>query len=203
MKARLEQGGGSVVDEISGRPLELESLRALAANSLTNKAPLRTLHSGFRGRPPRRFLAADTHTPEGRSDLRVHVLGPLEDRNVIRDMDLPTGQSCLRHLAAATAAAEPVSSQRRSFARHFTIALADYKDGKLSPVAPGDVHWAPERPTNIRIWAAGTSVHPGRVWPEIPRDTRLAKLRRRAKRVILSYRADPVQRHTGAARYRD
>jgi hypothetical protein len=110
------------VDEISGRPLELESLRALGANSLTNEAPMRALHSGFRGRPPRHFLAArDTCTPEERSDLRVHVLGPLEDRNVIRDMDLPTGQSYLRYLEAATATAEPVSSQCRSFARHFTI----------------------------------------------------------------------------------
>lgn len=125
------------MDEISGRPLELESLRALAANSPTNKAPMRTLHSGFRGRPPRRFLAADTHTPEERSDLRVHVLGPLEDCNVIRDMDPPTGQSCLRHLAAATAAAEPVNSQRRSFGQHFTIALADYRDGELSQSPPG------------------------------------------------------------------
>lgn len=69
-KSATRTGGGSVVDEISGRPLELESLRALAANSLTDRAPLRTLHSGFRGRPPRRFLAADTHTPEERSDLR-------------------------------------------------------------------------------------------------------------------------------------
>jgi hypothetical protein len=118
MKARLEQGGGSVVDEISGRPLDLELLRALAANSLNNEATMRAMHSGFRGRRRRRFLAArDTHTLEERSDLMVHVLGTLKDRNVIRDMDPPARQSYLRHLAAATAAAEPVSSRRRPFAR--------------------------------------------------------------------------------------
>ena len=116
MKARLEQGGGSVVDEISGRPRDRELLRALAANSLNNEATMQALHSGFRGRRPRRFLAArDTHTLEERSDLMVHVLSPLKDRNVIREMDPPAG-SYLRHLAAATAAAEPVSSRRRPFA---------------------------------------------------------------------------------------
>ena len=236
------------MDEISGRPLKLESLRALAANSLTNEAPLRALHSGFRGRPPQHFLAArDTHTPKERPDFRVHVLGPLEDRNVIHDMDLPTTQAYLRHLEAATATAEPVSCQRRSFARHFTIPPADYEDGKLSPVAPdetkeiartvmGDDDLATVASLDKTI--SSTSLIPkfesGGAFliplgtptrhlgyqrtsgsgPPAPRctqcgrgrrsdATRLAKLRRRAKRVILSYHADAVKRHTGAARYRD
>jgi hypothetical protein len=63
----------------------------------------------------------------------------LKDRNIIRDMDPPARQSYLRHLAAATAAAEPVNSRRRPFARHFTIAPADYEGGKLSPVAPDEI----------------------------------------------------------------
>jgi hypothetical protein len=45
-------------------PRPAEALRALALNSLTNEAAMRTLHSGFRGLQPRRFLAArETHTP--------------------------------------------------------------------------------------------------------------------------------------------
>ena len=121
-----------------------EALQALAANSLANEAAMRTLHSGFRGRPPRRFLAArDTYAPEECPGLTVHVLGPSKDRDVIRDMDPPSGQSYLRHLeghlAAATAATEPVGSQRRPFARHFTIAPADYEGGDAGPVASDDI----------------------------------------------------------------
>lgn len=113
-----------------------EALRALAANSLSNEAAMRTLHSGFRGRPARHFLAAPgTHSPEDYPGLVVHVLGPSKDPDVIRDMDPPTGQSYLRHLTAPNTDAPAVSPQRRPFARHFTIAPADYESGELGPVA--------------------------------------------------------------------
>ena len=235
---------------------------------------MRTLHGGFRGRPPRRFLAArDTYIPEECPGLTVHVLGPSKDRDVVRDMDPPAGQSYLRYLATA-AAAEPGSSQRRPFARHFTIAPADYEGGKAGPVAPdeikrtartvmrdddlaaavsldkaingtslmlmfefgsafllfpGDAQWgtwnaalrddisreliarttfykvghhgshnatpvaflADVLPANVRMWAAAASVHPVRAWPEIPRQTLLAELRKRAERVVLSDETGP------------
>ncbi len=256
-------------------PGPAKALRALAANSLTNEGAMWTLHSGFRGRPPRCFLAArDTHILKECPGLTMHVLGPSKDRDVIRDMDPPAGQSYLRYLAAAAAAAEPVSSQSRPFARHFTIAPADYEDGELGPVAPdeikrcartamhdddlaaavsldkaingtslmlmfefgsafllfpGDAQWgtwnaalrddisreliarttfykvghhgshnatpvaflADVLPANIRMWAAAASVHPVRAWPEIPRETLLAELRKRAERVVLSDQTGP------------
>jgi hypothetical protein len=69
----------------------------------------------------------------------VHVLGPSKDRDVIRDMDPPAGQPFLRHLAAATAAARPVTRQHRPFARHFTLAPPDYEGNEIGPVAADDV----------------------------------------------------------------
>jgi beta-lactamase superfamily II metal-dependent hydrolase len=114
--------------------------RALAANSISNEAAMRTLHSGFRGRPARSFLAAPgTHSPEDCPGLTVHILGPSKDPDVIRDMDPPTGQSYLRHLAASNSDAPPVGHQRRPFAGHFTIAPEDYESGGLGPVVPDAV----------------------------------------------------------------
>ena len=77
----------------------VSSLQELVANSLTNERAMKTLHSGFRGRPRRRFLSAGAParlTPDGCPGLVVHVLGPSRSEQVIRDMDPPSGQSFLR-----------------------------------------------------------------------------------------------------------
>lgn len=55
---------------------QMDALRALAANSRKNETAMKTLHSGFRGKPKRRFLSSvNTHkiVPEGCEDLTVHV----------------------------------------------------------------------------------------------------------------------------------
>ncbi|GIH02474.1 hypothetical protein Rhe02_05410 [Rhizocola hellebori] len=106
----------------------IEALRALAANSLSNEAAMKTLHSGFRGNPVRRFLST-TNTKsivaQGCENLTVHVLGPSRDPEVIRDMDPPAGQSYLRFGNGSGPAAG--SAPDRPFARSFTLSPADYE----------------------------------------------------------------------------
>lgn len=72
---------------------------------LSNDAAMKTLHSGFAGAPKRRFLptkAADSRMiePQVLPGVKVHVLGPSRDPEVIRDMDPPKGESYLRSRAA-------------------------------------------------------------------------------------------------------
>lgn len=79
--------------------------RLLVDNALSNEGAMRTLHSGFAGRPRRRFLpTADrsqgTFTTEALPGVTVHVLGPSRDREVIRDMTPPRGEAYLRLRAA-------------------------------------------------------------------------------------------------------
>jgi beta-lactamase superfamily II metal-dependent hydrolase len=68
---------------------------------LSNDKAMKTLHSGFRANPERRFLP--TKSDDNRSlktdalpGVKVHVLGPSRKRDVIRDMDPPKGKSFLR-----------------------------------------------------------------------------------------------------------
>jgi hypothetical protein len=77
--------------------------KVLAANALPNAKAMRTLHSGFAGRPKRRFLpttdvavAEVKDTPLSAAGIEVHVLGPAYDEAIIRDMDPPVGAGYLR-----------------------------------------------------------------------------------------------------------
>jgi beta-lactamase superfamily II metal-dependent hydrolase len=77
-----------------------DSTLALADNSLTNARAMATLHRGFAGNPGRSFLPrkqdrsfATDSLPSG---VRVHVLGPSRDPDVIRDMDPPVDERYLR-----------------------------------------------------------------------------------------------------------
>jgi hypothetical protein len=79
---------------------------ALAFNSMTNAEAMRTLHDGFAGSPPRRFFPVDEEVVGEiaakslkSAGIRVHVLGPSRDENVIRDMDPPAGAGYLRAAA--------------------------------------------------------------------------------------------------------
>lgn len=73
---------------------------------LSSAGAMKTLHSGFSGTPDRRFLplkgdggrSVETTVLPG---VRVHVLGPSRDPDVIRDMDPPKGESYLRLRGAA------------------------------------------------------------------------------------------------------
>lgn len=82
----------------------------LVLNAMSNAKAMNVLHSGFAGRPSRRFL------PERGTDgsyvrlfeskalpgVKVHVLGPSHDPSVIADLDPPQGESYLRLKQSAT-----------------------------------------------------------------------------------------------------
>jgi beta-lactamase superfamily II metal-dependent hydrolase len=141
-----------------------DALRAIAANSLTNEDAMRTLHRGFAGRPVRRFLASGDTLPTGQATcpgLTVHVLGPSKDEKVIRDMDPPSGQSYLRHLAAsADDAVAPACASRtpRPFAGNFSIAPDKYENGALGPVADPKVKDAATKVMRDDDFAAAVSL---------------------------------------------
>ena len=71
---------------------------------LTNEKEMKTLHSGFSGDPERRFLPTKTDGRLLKTDVlpgvKIHVLGPSRERDVIRDMDPPKGKSFLRMRAS-------------------------------------------------------------------------------------------------------
>ena len=76
---------------------------AIVANSLmlTNEKEMKTLHSGFSGEAERRFLPSKVHDirllkTDVLPGVKIHVMGPSRDREIIRDMDPPKGKSFLR-----------------------------------------------------------------------------------------------------------
>jgi beta-lactamase superfamily II metal-dependent hydrolase len=106
-----------------------------AVNALSNAEAMDTLHSGFAGQPVRRFLpddsAADsrTLTSPALPGVRIHVLGPSRDEDVIRDMDPPSESSFLR-LASLGERGQPQKSAPRPFSVDWvtetpTIAIGD------------------------------------------------------------------------------
>ena len=115
-------------------------LLQLVTNSLTNVAAMRTLHSGFAGRPRRRFLASGDEIDVGATlcpNLTVHVLGPSRKEQVIRDMDPPAGQSYLR-FADANVSAEN-SDRHRPFRRQFSFDEGTYVSHWPGLALEGDV----------------------------------------------------------------
>lgn len=95
----------------------------IVANALmlSNDKAMKTLRGGFVGNPLRRFLPAKSGTDGDRTletgvlpGVKVHVLGPSRDPDVIRDMDPPSGESYLRMNGAWTngAAASPAPFPR-------------------------------------------------------------------------------------------
>src|SRR6266545_4538136 len=82
---------------------DLEFIRALAFNSLTNERAMSTLHFGFAGRARRRFLSRlqePLQPVEGLPGVTVHVLGPSRDPAVIAKMRPPSEESFLRLVAS-------------------------------------------------------------------------------------------------------
>jgi beta-lactamase superfamily II metal-dependent hydrolase len=82
---------------------ELSRYQDLVANALmlSNDKAMKTLHSGFTGNPQRRFLPAKTNDnrtleTDALPGVKVHVLGPSRNPDVIRDMNPPKGESFLR-----------------------------------------------------------------------------------------------------------
>jgi len=100
----------------------LTSLLDMVTNALANEAAMRTLHSGFKGRPRHQFLSSGkpaTISPEGCPGLTVHVMGPSRDERVIRDMDPPAGQSYLRFTDGDHA--PDAAGVQRPFTRQFAF----------------------------------------------------------------------------------
>lgn len=87
---------------------DLARYQDIVANALmlANDKAMKTLHSGFKGSPERRFLPEkpDPDDPghhrvfstAALPGVTVHVLGPSRDREVIRDMEPGEGESYLR-----------------------------------------------------------------------------------------------------------
>ena len=80
---------------------ELVAAIADNANPLSNAVAMKRLHSGFSGSAQRRFLptkGSDSRLilTDALPGIKVHVLGPSRDPEVIRDMDPPKGESYLR-----------------------------------------------------------------------------------------------------------
>lgn len=125
-----------LLERMSGIALALDSARglmpagpalslaaALIENSLRNDRAMATLHEGFAGSPPRRFLSAGYDTsdlvPDG---IRIHVLGPSRDEKIIRTMDPPKEESWM-HLAEDQPDAE---SARPAFDPDWAISWEEF-----------------------------------------------------------------------------
>jgi beta-lactamase superfamily II metal-dependent hydrolase len=104
----------------AGNPVEA-AFAEMVSNALTNEKAMRTLHSGFKGRARRRFLPAED--PAERSfeskalpGVTIHALGPSRNKDVIRDMLPPKGETYLRLNAAAL---DETGKPRAPFAEQF------------------------------------------------------------------------------------
>jgi beta-lactamase superfamily II metal-dependent hydrolase len=94
---------------------ELRRYQDIVSNALmlSNDKAMKTLHSGFSGNPPRHFLPEKsgrnrTFATDVLPGIKVHVIGPSRERDVIRDMDPPKGESFLRlHGAVAERTGAP------------------------------------------------------------------------------------------------
>ncbi len=101
-----------------------QALQAVAENNLTNAKAMETLHTGFKGNPPRRFLPEKTGGERSWKEDRlprttVHLLGPSRSQNVIRDMDPPPDESFLR-----AAALEAAGKSRSPFEQRWRFSAA-------------------------------------------------------------------------------
>lgn len=107
-----------------------QSVLAMAQNSLTNRAAMRTLHEGFAGKPMRRFLptkqrsARSFETPV-LPGVKIHVLGPSRNEDVIRDMNPEKGESYLRFLMTR---AGPSGHRLRPFRSGWEMPLMKYRE---------------------------------------------------------------------------
>jgi beta-lactamase superfamily II metal-dependent hydrolase len=124
---------------------ETQLAQKLAENALflSNDRAMKTLHHGFATPAVRRFLPKKTvktkkavknrhFTTDALPGIKVYVIGPARDAEVIRDMDPPSGKSYLR-LSARAAGPEAVAASAPfdpSFVRQTseTLASLDVKD---------------------------------------------------------------------------
>ncbi|WP_395391177.1 MBL fold metallo-hydrolase [Novosphingobium sp. BL-8A] len=84
-------------DHASSAVSKMRAERGMAINALTNERAMATLHEGFLGDPPRRFLPEpdgfnQIRTFPSAPGLKIHVLGPPRTERAIASMDPPTGK---------------------------------------------------------------------------------------------------------------
>ncbi len=117
---------------------DLEFIRALAFNSLTNERAMSTLHFGFAGRARRRFLSRlqePLQPVEGLPGVTVHVLGPSRDPAVIARMRPPSEESFLRLVASGDG---PGADGRLPFDLDWSISADDFRaDPSFAQLQPG------------------------------------------------------------------
>ncbi|HXD34312.1 MAG TPA: MBL fold metallo-hydrolase [Pyrinomonadaceae bacterium] len=106
------------------------SVIAMTQNSLTNRAAMTTLHAGFAGNPTRRFLpgksrSSQSFEPEALCGVKVHVLGPSRNPEVIRDMNPETGESYLQFLMTRAA---PSGQRLRPFRSEWGMKVTAYRE---------------------------------------------------------------------------
>jgi len=84
---------------------EINQWREIAVNALSNDKAMTMLHGGIRSKPKALYLASDgSPTPvktKALPGVSAYVLGPSRNRDVIRDMDPPPGETYLRQLSGA------------------------------------------------------------------------------------------------------
>ena len=104
---------------------------AMALNALTNEAAMATVHRGFSGSPPRRFLptrdtVCEARTLPGLPGVRIHVLGPPRNEAAMASMDPPVGEAYLR-LKAAAASTEGLAQANGAFRQSWQMDRAVFE----------------------------------------------------------------------------
>jgi len=174
---------------------------AIVGNALTNERAMRTLHAGFAGNPVRRYLptldaAERTFTTSALPGVTIHVLGPSRDKEVIRDMTPPKGESYLRMKAAGAGAGngKPKPPFDRQLIARGPPALSDEERAKIrsaGSLADLDVAVALDQAVNgtslmLILEVAGTHLlFPGDAqwgtWASVLKDPRWVDLLRKVE----------------------
>jgi len=85
---------------------EINQWREIALNALSNDRAMTMLHGGIRSKPRPLYLASDGAPMQVKTKalpgVSAYVLGPSRNRDVIRDMDPPPGETYLRQLSGAS-----------------------------------------------------------------------------------------------------
>jgi beta-lactamase superfamily II metal-dependent hydrolase len=118
---------------------ELSRYQDIVSNALmlSNDKAMKTLHSGFSGNPTRYFIPEKsgrtrTFETDALPSVKVHVMGPSRERDVVRDMDPPKGESFFRlHGVVAEQTGAPPAPFPHEI-RHETRGIGE-------PVSQGDL----------------------------------------------------------------
>jgi beta-lactamase superfamily II metal-dependent hydrolase len=132
IRERQSRAAQRLVAALAARGDQQSLAWGLAANALTNAKAMETLHAGFSGAPGRRFLptasGSATFTTSVLPGVRIHVLGPSRDPQVIRDMDPPAGAGYLR-MAGDN---DGDGASREPFDERWSIPVAEYDHAHLA-----------------------------------------------------------------------